>query len=630
MKSENLELIDNRIYKIQNDSYDDYLNINNIENKKNLGRKPISVQLNKQEENKNDKHEKKVKNTEEMNKILTRCRSNSRIIPKSVVKASGSTMIESKKPENRTVQNRNSSKDKLDKTHTKKTQKNILEGPLKIESSNINKLNNINELYSDNKIEEVSNSKNDYKSMDKILEVRSHLNKYYEAKTQNQKSQVLKEYMTIPSKNNTPSNNTITIKKDCPIINNQIDKNKILNSLIDDSNKKNTTNNINVSNFERSRFISNQNNRNDSVSKLNQSKFDNKSQIFVHPTKNFHEDNLENDSKENLLNMDNIDNRGIFTFDRNRNPETMDEEENNKTNNYPNNYRKGFTNDSRESLNKYNFRMDFVCKNNPPSNKYQDIIYKKINEPNTQIKNNTSKNTNFIDYRTSNNNDLNKNLITINLDKPINRNDFTHKTDNDLKEINTSKSIIIDVPKNKRIQELNIMSSYVESLSRENPIIQENQKLNHIKELKTSQNLIVSNSKKSNIVYIPTNVNYSTEENNQDIQENTQISNIKTNPDIFRREENDKHSENNNFNSYCLDSQVEQESIRHEINKKLKNQIYEKEYSRVNNQIDYVNERLKLNELSKSYLISKINEYSVDTNTELDLKTHDENRIGKY
>ena len=129
-------------------------------------------------------------------------------------------------------------------------------------------------------------------------------------------------------------------------------------------------------------------------------------------------------------------------------------------------------------------------------------------------------------------------------------------------------------------------------------------------------------------MYIPTNVNYSTEENNRDIQDNTQISIIKTNPDIFRREENDKHSEN--YNSYCLDSQVEQESIRHEINKKLKNQIYEKEYSRVNNQIDYVNERLKLNELSKSYLISKINEYSVNTNSELDLKTHDENRIGKF
>ncbi len=59
-----------------------------------------------------------------------------------------------------------------------------------------------------------------------------------------------------------------------------------------------------------------------------------------------------------------------------------------------------------------------------------------------------------------------------------------------------------------------------------------------------------------------------------------------------------------------LDSQIEQEKVRFEINKKIKNQVYDNEYSRVNVDIDYVNERLKLNEMSKSYLLNKINEFT--------------------
>ena len=69
-----------------------------------------------------------------------------------------------------------------------------------------------------------------------------------------------------------------------------------------------------------------------------------------------------------------------------------------------------------------------------------------------------------------------------------------------------------------------------------------------------------------------------------------------------------------------MDSQIEQEKVRFEINKKIKNQAYDNEYSRVNNDIDYLNERLKLNEMSKSYLLNKINEFTTVKSVEKEKK----------
>jgi hypothetical protein len=79
-----------------------------------------------------------------------------------------------------------------------------------------------------------------------------------------------------------------------------------------------------------------------------------------------------------------------------------------------------------------------------------------------------------------------------------------------------------------------------------------------------------------------------------------------------------------------LDSQIEQEKIRFEINKKIKNQVYDNEYSRVNNDIDYVNERLKLNEMSKSYLLNKINEFTTVKSVEEDKKVISQKEYTHY
>ena len=73
------------------------------------------------------------------------------------------------------------------------------------------------------------------------------------------------------------------------------------------------------------------------------------------------------------------------------------------------------------------------------------------------------------------------------------------------------------------------------------------------------------------------------------------------------------HSEGNH-DLYSTDNQFEQEKIRNEISRKIKNQAYQNEYNRVDNNLDYVNERLKLNNLSKSYLLNKINEFTAVKN----------------
>ena len=95
-------------------------------------------------------------------------------------------------------------------------------------------------------------------------------------------------------------------------------------------------------------------------------------------------------------------------------------------------------------------------------------------------------------------------------------------------------------------------------------------------------------------------------------------SNIISNPNSKPNEEN--VDELASDDKAYLDSQIEQEKVRFEINKKIKNQAYDNEYSRVNNDIDYLNERLKLNEMSKSYLLNKINEFTTVKSVEKEKK----------
>lgn len=58
------------------------------------------------------------------------------------------------------------------------------------------------------------------------------------------------------------------------------------------------------------------------------------------------------------------------------------------------------------------------------------------------------------------------------------------------------------------------------------------------------------------------------------------------------------------------DSQLELDRMRNGLNRKLQSSVYSNEVNRVNNNIDYVNERLKLNEVSKSYVMNKIHEFT--------------------
>jgi hypothetical protein len=82
-------------------------------------------------------------------------------------------------------------------------------------------------------------------------------------------------------------------------------------------------------------------------------------------------------------------------------------------------------------------------------------------------------------------------------------------------------------------------------------------------------------------------------------------------------QEPDKFINYDDFESKQMEeSQAEQELMRRAVNQKLKNQVYENEYQRMNNDIDYVNERLKLNRISKSYLMNKINEFTTVKNFE--------------
>ena len=233
----------------------------------------------------------------------------------------------------------------------------------------------------------------------------------------------------------------------------------------------------------------------------------------------------------------------------------------------------------------YNFKTDIIKKNPKVTmNKIKEdpIIERKLNNRLENEENNSEYDTflseinekyalkdNF-DMPIKAENRLNfNNSQSINTTLPsnsLNRNEaWNTNTLND-----SHKNIVYSKP-NKREEDLKMINCYVKSLTIDDP--------------KTIRNTTINNSERCNNLNI-----------------------------------DDKFSIDNN---YCRDSEVEQEKLRFEINRKIKNQAYENEYNRATHNIDYVNERLKLNEISKNYLINKIGEFTT-------VKTNDSSQnIGK-
>lgn len=230
---------------------------------------------------------------------------------------------------------------------------------------------------------------------------------------------------------------------------------------------------------------------------------------------------------------------------------------------------------NEDRIRKYNFKTDLIKmnQNNKKSQANKDI-FKEENKGQFSINKNNLETSNF----------------------------QVIKSEKDSKPLNNQ---------NKRLQDLNMLNyytNYINSLSDEvsnennncNYVVKSTERENDKKNEKDKE--YFSQNKKQQISYIPTKVDYNFEKTENNINHNI----IQLLPQ-------------SKINQASLDSQNEQEKIRFDINRKIKNQIYEKEYNRVNNNLDYVNERLKLNEVSKNYLMNKINEFKTVKNEDLTL-----------
>ena len=562
LNSDKFEFIENKNNKVSNDSHLDYLNLENVENKNVLSVK----QSIKSEEIKSKLEAGK-------NQKLNSSRSSSRIIPTSKIKSVASAREKSKNPEKR----------KVSKTKEKSSDKNLSRN-----QSPFKTVNSISKKNDDNCVEKKTDLCDEQNPKEKILDIRSHLNKFYEAKTQNQKNNLLKQYMTNPSKGITEN----YIKYNATTLTDSKEKNKIMNSLLntgENNSSYNIHNKTQNYSINQTKKIQNNDRTNMSIemNRRDNKKYPNESEditkLSIESPKKYREDACLYNTRQNNIHNELNNKKDIFILNMKKNTDIDDSIGN-------------FELTKESSLNRYNFKTDFVVPRINSLNNYSNI--------NKAPRRDTENNINYIHSNQTNSRISLENPIVPRTDNINYLNIKQESADNERKDPKTlDKNFIYYQGREKRLQELNLMNSYIDSLSQ----ISLNPGPSTPNDDKSRKNLN-QDQNKTNIVFIPSQIN-----NDQEMR-NEGDSKIINKTSLYNS--NNILNENSKHNKICMDSQIEQESIRHEITKKLKNQVYEKEYARVNHQIDYVNERLKLNELSKSYLMTKINEYSIKANEE--------------
>ena len=403
--------------------------------------------------------------------------------------------------------------------------------------------------------------------------------------------------MTNPSKSVTENN----LKSNATIEIDSVEKNKMINSILNSPenysyhNSHNKTQKISLNQSQKIQS----NDKTTLRMEMNRMSSKNRHNETVDSPKKYREDLSLYNSRENTIHNEFKDENEKFTFNRNKNTEIDDSIEN-------------FEITKEPFLNRYNFQTDFVVTR---VNKNSENNHSKINKAPRRDTENS------INYIHSNQTNSRVSLDTLIIPSTNNLNylklkpELSHNEPKDQKAID--RNLTYYQGKEKRLQELNLMNSYIDSLSQislnTGPLTQSENK---------SRKNILNENKTNLVVYLPSQLIHDQEVKNEDESRMINKSSLYNSNNILN--DNSKNIKTN----ICLDSQIEQESIRHEISKKLKNQVYEKEYARVNHQIDYVNERLKLNELSKSYLMTKINEYSVKANEESENITEYDNNIG--
>lgn len=396
---------------------------------------------------------------------------------------------------------------------------------------------------------------NEPTEINKIMNIRKHLNDFYANKKLNEKAVAFKNYMTTHDNKKDINNTSNNYNKE----NDKKSKNNIYSSYTDKTDFIVNDNYVNSMNYS----LDNQTNDREIYNK--QEELNNLYQKYL---PNYE---IENENKKIYKSNNKIDNRSNY--------DTFRSEKNNTESNSLNDQRQLFTfkSGSEDNLeqfkpvklnnNSYNFKKDFAGEVNASSINKTKVS----NLPHGRY--NNKSNFNNKDSLEMSNENQHKNLKSYDL--PLN---ITKQTIDDKNHMLNNRDKIIDneTPNfQKRLEDLSYLQTYANSINKEaSKILENNMNKYNIPEMKTDLNKGILDYNRYEARYRDKIVN----------------------------EENQQYK----------DSQAQLDKMRDDVNKNLlsKQQSYEKDYNKANDNIDYVNERLKLNNLSKNYLVNKINEFT--------------------
>jgi len=426
----------------------------------------------------------------------------------------------------------------------------------------------------------------DLNPSEKIVDIRKHLDNYYKNKQEENKNIYFKEYMTThddsASKNiindyNSENNTYISNQKAQILLQNR-DLNDITSYYVENNENNNELKRFNYKDFKDKVLQDYQRSKNSNKFSIQNSsnKFSNETQI-----------NFSNHDKEYIsstpLNY-NV-NRAEAQLNKCLNPE-INQNNNDKIN--------------------YNFRKDLT--DNLNSNSYNNILnlknnYNDLNEGFNKINKDLS---NFVDDYPEVKTNKNKNLVLFSKNmsyasREILKNDRTKKLNGNetidqdsIPILSNDKNVIFNFKREKNETDILNTDNSLKPAYATNKLINEYKSFSNQSKGKNESN---QNSERKSLVNLNSNDNLYTRE--RDVHS---ITNFMNNLQIM----NSSIIDNNNNNNYINDGNFNHNNIN------INNVNYEGEINNISNQIEYINERLKLNEINKNFMITKIDSKEIN------------------